>query len=664
MFSAVANLTIGGFMKIAVPAPWSRWLPSFGRLALAGLTVGAAVGLRIALTPVLHGRATLLLFPFAIMVAAWVGGFALGLLSTALSALAGACLYLHPTYQLTSLSLGDCASLSILFAQGLAISCCCEALRRARRREARILAEHQFEKERYYRILDTAHEGVWLIDAQARTTYINRRMAEILGCPPEEILGRTVLDFVYEDDLPRAIPQFQVFFHDPVEQAEFRCRRKDGAELWVQVNTNPIRDESGALVGLLALFRDITERKRVDAQLAAQARQLAETDRRKDEFLAMLAHELRNPLAPIRYAVQILSALAERDPSLVRQCQVISRQVDHMGGLLEDLLDVSRIGRGKIRLHCELLDLRAVVERAVEAVRLQLSERRLSLTFLNHPEPVWIVGDATRLEQVLRNVLGNAVKYSEPGGWIEVLLTVTEPAPGSGAPAALALVRDSGVGIDPEVLPRVFDLFTQADQVIDRAQGGLGIGLSMVKSLVEMHGGAVEASSAGLGQGAEFAIRLPLAAPEALAALPPAAEPPPAEAAACLLKEEPRNLLVVDDNQDSAASLGELLELWGHRVHVAYDGPEAIRAALAHLPDAVLLDIGLPDMNGYEVAQRLRREPALEGTMLIALTGYGQEEDRRKAGQAGFDHHLTKPVDLTRLRQILSRRINNENLIP
>ena len=379
---------------------------------------------------------------------------------------------------------------------------------------------------------------------------------------------------------------------------------------------------------------EIAARKRAEAALVA-------ADRGKDEFLAMLAHELRNPLAAIASAARALDARAEGDgaPRSAELLAVIGRQSRHLARLVDDLLDVSRFSRGRIELRREPVELRRAVEGAVESVRPHVELRRQTLAVTLPDEPLWLDADLTRIEQILANLLHNAAKFTEPGGRIDLAAERQDAE-------VLVRVRDEGAGIDPELLPRVFDLFVQGGRSLARSRGGLGIGLTLVRSLVERHGGTIEAASEGPGRGSELRVRLPLlAAPERRE---PAAAPEPAAVAAGL------RVLLVEDNLDAAESLGELLRIWGHEVAMAHDGAAALGAVLEIRPEVVLLDIGLPGMDGYEVASRLRATPGLAGLRLVAITGYGQESDRRRARLAGFDHHLVKPVDLDRLRALLA----------
>jgi two-component system CheB/CheR fusion protein len=464
---------------------------------------------------------------------------------------------------------------------------------------------------------------------------------------------------------------------------QFRCRGRDGNVRWFaeEVRLEAIGPGHWRAAGLC---RDITDRQhqtaRTDsheervwqeqaARAAAEQRfhEAQEEGRRKDEFLAMLAHELRNPLAPILNAVQVMRLRGQADPPHERARDVVERQVRHMARLLDDLLDVSRITRGLIELRMEPVDLAATVENALQTSRPFVEAKRHEVSISLPPEPLWVEADATRLEQVVVNLINNAAKYTDPEGAITISLTRESDE------AALC-VRDSGVGLSPELLPTIFDLFTQADRSLDRAQGGLGIGLTLVRRLVELHGGQVSASSPGPGHGSEFVVRLPIAEPGSRAAdqgrdadTPEATEHRPTLTSPCRSVLDPgsaipnqtttgaRRVLIVEDHTDAAQTLADLLELWGHEVRVALDGPMAIEAAAEFLPDVVLIDIGLPGMDGYEVARRLRREPVHSRTRLLALTGYGKVEDRRRSREAGFQWHLTKPVNPGELERLLAR---------
>jgi signal transduction histidine kinase/DNA-binding response OmpR family regulator len=393
----------------------------------------------------------------------------------------------------------------------------------------------------------------------------------------------------------------------------------------------------------MALARDFAGRAAVALDNARLYREVQEADRRKNEFLSMLAHELRNPLAPIRNGVHILRALAGSNAQVREVRDMMDRQVQHLVRLVDDLLDLSRITRGKIRLHREAVSLPEVLARAVETCRPLIDERGHHLTVVVPSEGPRVEGDAVRLAQVVGNLLNNAAKYSEDRGQIWL-------SAGPEGEQAVIRVRDAGMGIPGDMLASIFDLFTQADRSLDRSQGGLGIGLTLVRQLVELHGGSVSAHSDGPGKGSEFVVRLPLLKEEGASTK---ADPGAAPTTAFLLNPS-KKILVVDDNRDAAESLALLLEVAGHEVRACHDGRSALLRAEAFQPDAVLLDIGLPGMDGYEVARRLRALPGLRGALLVALTGYGQDEDQRRAREAGFDYHLIKPADLEALSGLLA----------
>jgi signal transduction histidine kinase/ActR/RegA family two-component response regulator len=413
---------------------------------------------------------------------------------------------------------------------------------------------------------------------------------------------------------------FLLGVHKP---APYRWRARDVAQL-----------EEAAMRVHLRL-----ERARAESALADSEAKLREDDRRKDEFLAMLAHELRNPLAPIVNAVQLLDQRRLDEPAQQNIRAIIGRQVSRLTRLVDDLLEVSRISSGRIQLHRELVDLDTVIERAVETVRPLLEKRRHALELSLPDRPVWVHADATRLEQVVVNLLNNATKYTDEGGRIRLSLAIED------GQAALR-IADNGIGIERELLPRIFDLFTQAERSLDRSRGGLGIGLSLVRTLVHMHGGSVSVDST-VGRGSVFTVLLPLATPVAGAEAGSSSEP-------AAVSIEPLRVLVVDDNVDAALSFRLLLELAGHEVALAHDGAEALEVARQFRPQVGFIDIGLPVLDGYEVARRLRRSATTCDSLLVAVTGYGQQTDRAQASAAGFDHHLVKPVYFTSLQTVLT----------
>ena len=392
----------------------------------------------------------------------------------------------------------------------------------------------------------------------------------------------------------------------------------------------PIREAQLLLRGeLLQVLADtlVTEQHR------------AEAARQKDEFLAMLGHELRNPLAPIRTALELLQRFGVQHPTAVRAHGVIDRQVTHMVRLIDDLLEVSRITTGVIRLNIQEVDLMDVVADAVDSTRPLIEARHHRLDTSLPRAPLVVRGDRTRLMQVLTNLLNNAAKYTDEGGTIRITAAPHERQ-------AVLRVIDTGTGISARLLPKVFDLFTQDDRTLDRAQGGLGVGLTLVRRITELHGGSVEAYSEGRGQGSEFVVKLPLHIAETVA--------PPAEAQPAQDRSERRlRCLVVDDNVDATQMLEVALKLEGHDVRVAFDGRDAVDAAASYRPDVIVLDIGLPRMNGYDVARTVRQLPGLANVLIIAATGYGQDGHRQKSREAGFDHHLVKPIELDALLRAL-----------
>ncbi len=425
-----------------------------------------------------------------------------------------------------------------------------------------------------------------------------------------------------------------------LQDAEFMVERPDGSRITVVASVVALTNEHGEQTGSISCCYETTERSRLELQTQAQARTLADLHRRKDEFLAMLGHELRNPLAAMANAVQLLRLNQHADTSLKQGRSIIERQVRQLKHLVDDLLEVSRITTGSVRLRQQQVNLRSVVERALETAQPIIAAQRheLSVTFPQHS--IYLHADGARLEQVLVNLLSNAAKYTQKGG--RIALSLEEEADGM---TVAIRVRDNGIGIAPDLLPHIFELFTQAERSLDRSQGGLGIGLSLVQRLVELHGGSVVAHSE-LGRGSEFVVRLPL-----MQAAVPTAPAPLTEVTAS--QTGGLQVMVVDDNVDAAESLAVLLEMTGHAVRLAYDGPSALQAVITHRPQVVLLDIGLPGLDGFEVAQRIRKQSALDGVTLVALTGYGQDSDRQRALDAGFDYHLVKPADFGEIEKIL-----------
>jgi signal transduction histidine kinase len=432
------------------------------------------------------------------------------------------------------------------------------------------------------------------------------------------------------------------YLHKPVNAVILRSKVAVFAELF--------RRTRDCVTTGRALLAEVTARRLAEEQLrelnetleqriARSTGALEESHRRKDEFLAMLSHELRNPLAPITSAVQLLRLDEKQDPLQRQASKVIERQVHQLTRLVDDLLEVSRISTGRIHLQPERVDAGEIVTRAVETVRPMLEQRGHALALALSPQPIYLYGDALRLEQVVVNLLTNATKYTDKGGQI----WVTTQREGD---ECVLRVRDTGIGIAPEFLPHIFDLFSQAKRSLDRSQGGLGIGLAVVKGLVTMHHGRVEAESTP-GQGCELVVRLPVM-------VDPAPEPSATHGKSTWPAGTSLRVLIVDDNEDAASMLGSLLEAWGHRVEMTHSGPAALVAALEFRPHVALMDIGLPEMDGYEVARTLRRQAIFDDLVLVATTGYGTDVDRQLSQAAGFDHHLVKPPDLEKLRRLLA----------
>lgn len=482
--------------------------------------------------------------------------------------------------------------------------------------------------------------AILLLDPEGRVASWNAGAERLLGYKEAEILGHDAARLFTPDDVEKGVHEQEL----KTALAESRASderwhvRKDGTYLFGSGVTTPLRDDRGALRGFVKVMRDQTEKKQMEEELRNRAEALAKADQEKDEFLAVLAHELRNPLAPVFYALHILDR--EPDPAVQHHTRgIVERQVHRLARLIDDLLDISRISTGKIDLRRGQVTLRRIVENAVEVARPLLEARRHELTVFLPPEEVWLEADAARLEQVLSNLLNNAAKFTGDGG--RIWISAERPDD-----HAVLRVKDTGVGMDPDLIGRVFDLFAQGSRSLDRPQGGLGIGLTLAHRLVEMHGGTITAHSDGMGKGSEFVVSLPVL-PRASA---PQAEP--LEPAEPLVR--PLRLLVVDDNDDTAEMMSVLLTMAGHDVKIAHSGPAALEAAAVHRPDAIVLDIGLPGLDGYQVAQRLRQDPATRDVLLIAASGYGQESDRRRSREAGFDHHLVKPIDPRRLQEILA----------
>jgi PAS domain S-box-containing protein len=497
-------------------------------------------------------------------------------------------------------------------------------------------------QERFRMLADNMDQLAWTCDTLGNCTWYNQRWLDYTGMSFDETKGWDWSKVQHPDHLERVVERVRQSAEAGLPWEDtFPLRGKDGEYRWFLSRAVPIRDAAGNVACWFGTNTDVTALRELEDKNSKQAQALADLNRRKDEFLAMLSHELRNPLAPILNAVQLLR-LQKDGSAIQREAHgMIERQVSQLARLVDDLLEVSRITTGRIHLQVDRLDLRLVVERAIEATRPLAGQKSQSIAKSLPEWPVCVLGDAVRLEQVVVNLLNNACKYTDHKGHIAIGLALQEDE-------AELRICDNGIGIAPDVLPRIFDLFAQADKSLDRSRGGLGIGLALVQSLVTMHRGRVEAHSTP-GQGSEFIVRLPaIGGPDVSIAKP--AET--LHSSAYSLK-----VLVVDDNVDAAKGMAMLLRTYGHDARVAHDGAAAMQAALEYVPDVVLLDIGLPVINGFQVAQWIRKEPALNNAVVIALTGYGQESDRRRSQEAGFDHHLVKPVEFATVEAILSAAV-------
>lgn len=492
---------------------------------------------------------------------------------------------------------------------------------------------------RYRRLFETAKDGVLILDSQTgRITDANPFMSELLGYAREYFLGKELWEiglFTDKSANETAVRELK-------EQGYIRYEHlplETNCQMRVEVEVVANAYDEGHQSVIQCNIRDITKRSHLETQLHEQAVALADLHRRKDEFLAMLGHELRNPLAPITNALQLLKLHKTEDKRQVQARTIIERQVEQLTRLVDDLLEVSRITTGKIHLQQERVSWNGIVANALETTRPLMNQRQHEVAVTLWPQALWLHADPARLEQVVVNLLNNAAKYTANGGQISLTVQLENED-------VVLRVRDTGVGISADLLPHIFNLFTQAERSLDRSQGGLGIGLCVVQRLVEMHGGRVEVSSV-LGQGSEFVVRLPMIVAGAMPQ--PSTGDDSSKPPVVGLR-----VMVVDDNIDAADTLGLLLTESGHDVRINYDGPTALQAALDYRPNVMLLDIGLPGLDGFEVAKRLRQVPVLRNVVLVAMTGYGQDSDRLRSKDAGFDHHLVKPTDFKRLQEILA----------
>ncbi|MFZ5546410.1 MAG: PAS domain-containing hybrid sensor histidine kinase/response regulator [Pseudomonadota bacterium] len=500
-----------------------------------------------------------------------------------------------------------------------------------RRRQEEALRQSE---ERFRLLVESVRDyAIFMLDPAGYVQSWNTGAQAMKGYVAPEVLGRHFSIFHTADDLASGKPArllAQALGEGRAHDEGWRVR-KDGTVFWADVTITPVHDTEGRLRGFAKVTHDMSERRRLA--------DLESSSRRMMEFLAMLAHELRNPLAPIRNAVSILQLEKELSSRVLASRDIIDRQLAHLTRLVDDLLDVGRVATGKISLKRERISLREVVFRSIEAARPLIDARRHTLELRIPDDPISMVGDGTRLAQVLQNLLVNAAKFTDEGGRIELDLRTADEM-------AVLTVRDTGRGIATEALERVFELFTQEECGRPPSESGLGIGLTLARTLVELHGGTIRAYSAGRGRGSEFTVRLPLST--ALVESPAAGA-----AASAQLSTRRQRVLIVDDNRDSADTMASLLQVMGHDALPVYSGEQAVPAAGRFAPDLVLLDLNMPGTNGFDVMQHLRTRLSERPARVVAMTGYGQEGDRQRTMEAGFDAHLIKPISMEQLRRVM-----------
>lgn len=494
--------------------------------------------------------------------------------------------------------------------------------------------------------------AIFTMDANRKATSWNRGVEKMLGYTAEEFIGADILQLLFPQDA----------IEDGSAEAEFRTAelegtanddrwmlRKDGQQFWASGATNTILNEQGKVVGFSKVMRDLTDRQRAQDEMAELASKLSESDRRKDEFLAVLAHELRNPLAPIKHAIELMG-MNRLDSENEELRQVMDRQSDQMVHLIDDLLDISRISRGKIDLRKSTVDLHSIVLSSVESCRARISTNGQRIDVASEPGAVFVHGDPGRLTQIVSNLLTNACKYSGEGAHIRLIVEASEI---NGSKWAVIRVADNGIGIAEDKLEAIFDMFEQVDDSLERGQAGLGIGLTLVRTLVELHGGKVTAKSEGVGKGSEFVVQIPQSESKAL---------PPAELSdSPVPSTRPFRILVVEDQRALRVILTQLLTKLGHQVEVAESGTDALDALNGFSPEIIFSDISMPGMTGYELVRRLRARKDMKDVVIIAMTGYGQTDDRIRAIESGFDDHLVKPVDIRVLKRTLASIQNSRD---
>ena len=501
------------------------------------------------------------------------------------------------------------------------------------------------ERQNFVTLVENSTDFIAMCDLQGLPFFVNRAGLEMVGLDDIEQARRTPLqEFFFQEDqgmiLNDFLPSVMANGHGEVE-VRFR-HFKTGEPRWMAYKVLTLTNAANEPVGFATVSQDVTERKRLTDDLRRLAADLAEANQRKNEFLATLAHELRNPLAPMSNMLEVVKHSGDDRETLKRAHDTLERQLGQMVRLVDDLLDLNRITYDRLELRRSEVELSSVVQQAVEVARPLIDAARHDLTIELPDEPIYLNADSARLAQLFGNLLNNSSKYTKPNGRITLSAKRIDDD-------VLVSVKDNGAGIPQDKLDSIFDMFMQVDLTAERSQGGLGIGLTLVKHLAQMHGGSIEASSAGEGHGSEFIVRLPVLSKPSVAAQPVA---PVAEAA------RERRILIVDDNRDAADSLAMLLEITGNKTYRAHDGVEAVEAIEEHRPEVVLLDIGSPRLTGHEVCRHVRQQPWGKDIVMIALTGWGQDDDRRKSEEAGFNGHLVKPVDYDKLLELVSSLTN------
>lgn len=614
--------------------------------AAVGLSLSALfVMLRYGLGGVLGSEAPLMSLLAAPMLASWRAGLGAGVVATFACAVAGEILLAQPLKAGGAVHAAEWLRLVMFLFYGVASSWIVHARSKAigalsTERERLGAAERRARET-----LEAAPSGMLLLDGQGLVQKANERAARLFGFAPSELEGMKLDELVpgagsalsWEGAASAAVRGRPMG-----DDGELFARGKNGALFPVQMGLNPLQGESKGLV--LASVLDVRQRREAESALR-------EANRRKDDFIAVLAHELRNPLGPVRNAVEILKRAGPSEPALERARAVIDRQVDHMARLIDDLLDVSRISRGKLALKTRRCDFAAISRQVAEDYRSSVEGAGLGMVVTIRSEPIWVDGDPVRLAQMMGNLLSNAARFGREGGLVEVEVAEFEGR------LARAAVRDEGVGLSPEMIERVFQPFEQGEQDIARSKGGLGLGLALTRGLAELHGGAVRVASAGLGLGSEFVIEMPLAQMDIAEGQPPAtAARAQQEVSVPAGVGHALRVLVVEDNQDAASSFAELLRILGHHAKARHDAQSGLAEARAWRPHVVISDLGLPGgMDGYGLARALRADPSFSGLAIVAVSGYADEAARAQTRSAGFDAHLAKPVDIAELERLLSR---------